>query len=224
MKKAVIYLENYHGKSSGDIERILDHNEEWKIFLLTNGICGKIDIDASIEDEAKHLLYAELIPDTPSFYSDGVDKYNNSTDVPQVDDGNGNMIFDETFVFTPFSAEHWEIKLDQTKKDTEAALNLKNAQEQQYINAIDFGFGLAVSYGTENALMGITQDMMTKTVRQAMSEVTNALQTGSLRDAMDELKLIPEGSKDAKYITDARMLEFINKIETYLGDPLSTNL
>ena len=45
-----------------------------------------------------------------------------------------------------------------------------------------------------------------------------------LRFAIDQAKAMPESSKDATFLTDARLLSFVNKIETYLGLPLSTEL
>ena len=224
MKNAVIYLKDYKGKSTGDIERILQDGETWKIFLLSERICGLVSVPDLIKDEAQHLLYAELIPSANSYYSDGTDTYADQVDIPQVDDGNGNMIGDASFLYYPAVSEHWEIKLDQAKKDIEAAATLKNAQEQQYRNAINFGLDTLVEYGTENALMGITADGMTKTVRAALKEVTSALMDGSLRDAMDEIRLIPVESKDAKFITDVRLLAVVNKIEGFLGDALSNSL
>lgn len=91
-------------------------------------------------------------------------------------------------------------------------------------NAINFGNKLIVEFATENVIMGITQDNMTKIVRQRMSEVINALQTGSLYDAINEAKAIPDTFKDGKYITNTRLLQFINKIETYLNLPRSNSL
>ena len=72
--------------------------------------------------------------------------------------------------------------------------------------------------------MGITADGMTGPVRKNMSEVINAIQTGSLYDAIAEVKAIQPSQKDAKYITDARLLQFINRIETHLNIPPSTSL
>jgi hypothetical protein len=58
---------------------------------------------------------------------------------------------------------------------------------------------------------------MTKTVRQNMAEVTAALSTGSLYDAIDEIQSIPAEAKDGKYITDARLDKYQKKIEEFLG-------
>lgn len=104
----------------------------------------------------------------------------------------------------------------------------EEAQVQSIANvvrkAMSFGNDLMVEFSTENVMMGITQDGMTKTVRKNMSQVMSALMSGSLYDAIDEAKSIPEQSKDPKYLTDARLLQYVNKIEEYLGIELSNDL
>lgn len=87
-----------------------------------------------------------------------------------------------------------------------------------------FGDSLMNEFTVENVLLGITTDAMTGTVRKNMVEVISALQTGSLRDAIIEARAVPLASKDVKYITDARLLSFVNKIETHLGIALSATL
>jgi hypothetical protein len=100
----------------------------------------------------------------------------------------------------------------------------KQALEETVRRAIDFGIQLLVEFASENIALGITADGKTSDVRKAMSEVTSALTTGSLHDAIAEARLIQEADKDDKYITNERLLEYINKIETYLGLPLSSQL
>jgi hypothetical protein len=45
-----------------------------------------------------------------------------------------------------------------------------------------------------------------------------------LYDAIAQAKAIPAENKDSVFITDARLIKFINKVEEYLGIPLSTTL
>lgn len=90
--------------------------------------------------------------------------------------------------------------------------------------AIAFGQTLITAYAAQNVLLGITQAGMTSTVRERMAGVISALQTGSLYDVIAEAKAIPSGDKDATFITDARLLSFVNQVETYLGIALSTSL
>lgn len=90
--------------------------------------------------------------------------------------------------------------------------------------SIDFGWQVLREFSTENVLLGITQAGMTNRVRQVTMEVINALSTGSLYDAIAQAKAIPPEHKDPVFITDARLVKFINKVEEYLGLPLSTTL
>lgn len=113
--------------------------------------------------------------------------------------------------------------------DVEKIAAVQSANLDAYIantlaNAQEFGKNLMDEFTRENMKMGITQDGKTSSVRKAMTEVILALTTGSLYDAIDEAKAIPAEKKDVKYITDARLISFINKIETYLGQPLTETL
>jgi hypothetical protein len=89
-------------------------------------------------------------------------------------------------------------------------------------DAMAFANKLMVEFTTENIVLGITQDGMTSHVRKTLSEVTMCLITGSLYDAVQEVKLIPADKKDPKYLSNVRLTAFVNKIETYLGIPLTT--
>lgn len=79
-------------------------------------------------------------------------------------------------------------------------------------------------FAAENVLLGITQAGMTGAVLNKMSGVMSALLTGSLYEAIARTKAIPESDYDATFITEARLLSFVNKIESYLGITLSTEL
>jgi hypothetical protein len=87
--------------------------------------------------------------------------------------------------------------------------------------AMQFGQNLIKEYASENIALGITQAGMAGTVRAVTADITGALNTGSLYDAIAAARAIPALSKDAVFVTDARLLIFINKIEAYLGLPLS---
>lgn len=90
--------------------------------------------------------------------------------------------------------------------------------------AIGFGQAVLTDFATDNVLLGITQDGKTGEVLTKMAGVMQALQSGSLYEAIARAKAIPEEDKDVKYITDARLLEFVNKIEAHLGIPASEEL
>jgi hypothetical protein len=91
-------------------------------------------------------------------------------------------------------------------------------------NARVFGSNLVEKFSAQNIMLGITQLGKTADVRRALADVISCLDTGSLYDAMDQVRAIPAESKDPIFVTDARMLEFINSIETYLGLPKSSQL
>lgn len=113
---------------------------------------------------------------------------------------------------------------DSVAKAAAATADAKAYVEGVIAKARSFGDQLINQFAAENVMLGITADEMTGTVRKNLSEVMSAIQSGSLRDAIDECRAIPSGDKDVKYITDARLLAFINKIETYLGETLSVTL
>jgi len=121
----------------------------------------------------------------------------------------------------------WGLSVDEDKLAAKVAYQAE--APRRYVKGIieaakAFGDNLMNDFITDNVMLGITQDGMTNHVRKTMSEVISACATGSLRDAIAEAKAIPEEAKDIKYITDARLLSFVNKIETYLEVPLSTDL
>ena len=91
-------------------------------------------------------------------------------------------------------------------------------------SAMDFGRDCIAEFAAENVALGITQAGMTGTVSDIFEKIVQALQTGSLYYAIDLAKAIPTEDKDATFVTDIRLLAFVNKLETYLGIPLSTSL
>jgi hypothetical protein len=149
-----------------------------------------------------------------------------------VKDSAGNKMYMEVIGSMPTLPEGFELlgKADDLPEMvTEIEANKATQEQVRYINdkydsAKTFGEQLMKEFATENIVMGITQDGMTSAVRKAMTEVILALTTASLYDAIAEAKAIPAEKKDPKYITDARLLSFINKIEAYLEIALSTEL
>jgi hypothetical protein len=104
------------------------------------------------------------------------------------------------------------------------ANSLELTVAQAIEDSIDFGWSVLRDFSKENVMLGITQAGMTNRVRTVTAEVINALSTGSLYDAIAQAKAIPAENKDSVFITDARLIKFINKVEEYLGIPLSTTL
>jgi surface antigen len=108
---------------------------------------------------------------------------------------------------------YWTVQKRADADDTKA----QEATRAALVAARSFGDELITEFGAENIALGITADGMTKTVRQNMREITDALITGSLYDAIDEIDNFPEEDKDAKYITDARLQAYRDKITNFLG-------
>jgi hypothetical protein len=90
--------------------------------------------------------------------------------------------------------------------------------------AMAMGAQIIKEFAAENIALGITQAGMTTRVRLVTGDIVNALSTGSLYDAITAARSIPAESKDPTFVTDVRLLTCVNKIETYLGLPLSSTL
>ena len=111
-----------------------------------------------------------------------------------------------------------------TKKATIDERKAQATLKRKVRGAIRFGQQLIKDFVEENVAMGITKDDMSEAVLDAMEKVEAAVRTGSLYVAIKRIREIPTEAKDAKYITDARLLEFINKIEEFLGTTISREL
>jgi len=166
------------------------------------------------------IAAVEEVQAQPAYWSNGEDTVYDSEDIPTIEDEEGDAILDPAYVKTP-AVEYVAPQPEQyrlvKKNGTDAALSA--AQVEKIVRAaMEFGNNLIVEFSTENIMLGITQDGMTKQVRQNMSEVISALITGSLYDAIDEVDAIPESAKDDKYITDERLQQYKAKIQEYLGE------
>jgi len=105
-----------------------------------------------------------------------------------------------------------------TANAQKAAVATKVAASQKFMN------DLLVQFNTENLILGIDADNMVDEVLTVMSPVLVAMQSGSPTSAIKRAKAIPTASYDSKYVTAARLLAYCNKIEAFLGIPLSTSL
>jgi len=106
------------------------------------------------------------------------------------------------------------------KKSISSQLYIENVIE----NSILFGAQLLREFSAENVLLGITQENKTGEVLTKLSGVMSAIIAGSLYEAINRTKAIPSSDYDSKYITAARLIKFLNRIETYLGIPLTETL
>ena len=98
------------------------------------------------------------------------------------------------------------------------------AIEAAIADAMAFGQNILITFRAENVAMGVLQDNMTGWLLTKLSSVMDAVLTGSLSEAILRLKAIPVAEYDGKYMTVPRMIQFINKIEAYLGLPFTTEL
>lgn len=98
------------------------------------------------------------------------------------------------------------------------------AVKKQVEGIAAFSADLLNQFAAENIAMGITQDNKTEDVLDVMLPVMNALQGGAPTIAIKRAKAIPESSYDSKYVTAARLLAYVNKIEAFLGLPQSSSL
>ena len=90
--------------------------------------------------------------------------------------------------------------------------------------AKSFADDLLVQFAAENIQLGINADDKVDDVLDVMAPVLVALQSASLTSAIKRAKAIPSASYDSKYVTAARLLQYVNKIETFLGLPHSESL
>lgn len=87
-----------------------------------------------------------------------------------------------------------------------------------------FSTTLLNQFNAENIAMGITADNKTEDVLDIMLPVVNALQSGAPTIAIKRVKAIPSASYIPKYVTAARLLSYVNKIEAFLELPVSSSL
>lgn len=87
-------------------------------------------------------------------------------------------------------------------------------------NAVDFGLNTISQFRKENVLMGITQAGKTGAVTDYLHKLIHYTITGSLYQAVSEIdRLLLEGLPEElePFITEVRLLDYKNKINTYLG-------
>lgn len=138
-----------------------------------------------------------------------------------------------TFWFSEtISAEHEQAIKDKwdsiESNSSEAVMYTKKASlaavKKQVANIADFSQELLNQFAAENIQMGITGDNKTEDILDIMLPVMSALQGGAPTVAIKRAKAISPSSYDAKYITAIRLLAYVNKIEAFLGLPLSETL
>lgn len=95
--------------------------------------------------------------------------------------------------------------------------------KQVVLARMDFSIGLIAQWAAENRLMGITVSQ-SLTVFSYFCNILVALQIGALETAIALIKGLPPESRDGRFITDARLLQYVNLCEDYLGIPRSLSI
>jgi HD-GYP domain-containing protein (c-di-GMP phosphodiesterase class II) len=102
--------------------------------------------------------------------------------------------------------------------------SLKEYVEKAVIDSINFGQNLLVEFGAENTLLGIVQSGELGRVINILQPIHAAISSGALSAAIEMAKSMPEENFDETFITPERILSCVNKMEAYLGLPLSEEL
>lgn len=92
-------------------------------------------------------------------------------------------------------------------------------------NAIEFFSEELIKFAAENVSLGITQAGKTKDVADYLDDILRYGQSGSLyevRNTIINLQTAGFPQDLDPYVNDARMLVFLNEVETYLGLPLTS--
>jgi hypothetical protein len=134
------------------------------------------------------------------------------------------VVFFQDNEYTVVTDEEYATLVASLSNLNQASMQIAAIRTTVLTPAIAFGQEIIVTFAAENIALGITQAGMTTTVRYVTADVVAALGTGSLYDAITAARAIPVESYDATFVTAARLLSFVNKIETYLGITLSTSL
>lgn len=122
MKKALVYAKEINGRQIGDIERIGEAAEidAWKHHYLSSGILKKIEVEDGADSE---IAIFKIFPAVVGKWtkSGETDKLHN--DPPMIDDGQGNMIIDDSWTEISPSPEIEKVITDAIKLAERAANN-----------------------------------------------------------------------------------------------------
>lgn len=137
------------------------------------------------------------------------------------DTGNLVICFNEdiTQQKTDFVEDYWESLTEQGEQTPTQQEQLEHIKVI-IKNAVDFGQGLIINFAAENVAMGITQAGKTRDVATYLAPLQVLLNGGSLYGAIDTINdLITAGipSDLSPFVTETRLLEYREIIETYLG-------
>jgi hypothetical protein len=108
------------------------------------------------------------------------------------------------------------------------SLPIETIIQRSISNAQNFGNSLLLEYAAQNVLAGITQAGQTIPVSNYLANLYNYLSAGSLYAGIQEINNLIADTSDAKaalspFLTNDIMYTYLNKIQTYLGIPLTPN-
>lgn len=103
-----------------------------------------------------------------------------------------------------------------------AEVQLRNAKAEIRSDR-EFGRNLVDDFAIENVILGI-DGAGSDNVLNKLNKALEALSNGYLETAIRRVKAINHADFDGTFLTEARLLIYVNRIETYRGLPLSTEL
>ena len=112
------------------------------------------------------------------------------------------------------------------------AATFQASPSQQVTNAIgaamEFGTQMLMQFATQNVMAGITQSGKTQACIDYCHELAHCLITGSLYAAINQINTMIADTSTTKanlspFITNNVLYVFLNKVQTYLGLPLTAN-
>lgn len=139
--------------------------------------------------------------------------------VPEFD----GFLVEEDIVTVILTVECTQELIDQIEAIAPSQPTLLEIINKKRSEAQEFGIELSNSFINENIALGITQLGLTNKVRKALREIKDAIETGSVYDAITEIRALhPINDFDPYIITPERVLSFRNQIEIWLEVPLAT--
>lgn len=100
--------------------------------------------------------------------------------------------------------------------------------QKSILSAQTFGNNLLLQFAADNVLAGITQANKTIVVSDYLEDLYNYISAGSLYASIQKVNELIADTSDNKancspFITNAVLYTYMNKIQTYLGVPLTAN-
>lgn len=146
----------------------------------------------------------------PGLWPAEVIELGDSTDLP-----NNTYVLMTVEELQAYKANH--VSDYNTWKSQYPAIPIQEMVSEKIIKAMEFGRKIIADYAATNVLMGYNLTQV-KYIMDKTAKVRDSLLLGSLYVALDELSQI---ETDDVLITTAKITIFRNKIQSYLGIPLT---